>query len=91
MPQANLFLEKRKLKSMKCMIFIADDERSKTVPFFPVECYRIVNVYFYVDVLHGCSTFGFHVSDEDAYNIREQDGCISGQAKDRETQRTWLW
>lgn len=25
-------------------------------------------------------------NDEDAYNIKEQDGCVSGQAKDRETQ-----
>lgn len=54
--------------------------------FYSVKCYATVNICFYADVLHICNRFGLCVSDEDAYNIREQDGCISGQAEDRETQ-----
>lgn len=71
---------------MKNIVFVADCEKCKETPFFSVNCYRNLYIFFDADMLHYCSRYGFCVSGEDAYNIREQDGCISGQAKDRETQ-----
>lgn len=61
---------------VKCVIFI------RNMRFF----FMIYDGIVYALCLSLICFFFFFVSDEDAYNIKEQDGCISGQAKDRETQ-----